>query len=63
LKADPPWSPTGVAIHGDDVYVLEYSNANSDQHEDWQPRVRKLGKGWKGHDASDTFKRLERVMD
>ncbi len=43
LKAEPPWSPTGVALHGDAVYVLEYSNANSDKHEEWQPRVRKLG--------------------
>ena len=47
LKAEPPWSPTGVAIHGDDVYVLEYSNAKSDKHEDWQPRVRKLGRDGK----------------
>jgi hypothetical protein len=43
LKAELPWSPTGIAVHGDDVYVLEYSHANSDKHEDWQPRVRKLG--------------------
>jgi sugar lactone lactonase YvrE len=44
LKAEPPWSPTGVALHGDDIYVLEYAHANSDKHEDWQPRVRKLGR-------------------
>jgi sugar lactone lactonase YvrE len=41
MKADPPWSPTGVAIHGGDVYVLEY--AHEDQlAEEWLPRVRKL---------------------
>src|SRR5258708_31537162 len=27
LKAERPWSPTGVAVHGGDVYVLEYTNA------------------------------------
>jgi sugar lactone lactonase YvrE len=29
LKAERPWSPTGVAVHGGDVYVLEYTNANA----------------------------------
>ena len=43
LRAEPPWAPTGVAIHGAEVYVLEYSHANSEKHEDWQPRVRKIG--------------------
>jgi len=47
LKAESPWSPTGVAIHGEDVYVLEYSHANSEKHEDWQPRVRKLAQDGK----------------
>lgn len=47
LKAEPPWSPTGVALHGDDIYVLEYSHANSEKHEDWQPRVRKLARDGK----------------
>ena len=42
LKSEPPWSPTGVAIHGNEIYVLEYSQANSEKHEDWQPRVRKI---------------------
>jgi hypothetical protein len=42
LKAERPWSPTGVAVHGDDVYVLEYTNANGPPRE-WRPRVRKLG--------------------
>jgi sugar lactone lactonase YvrE len=42
LKAERPWSPTGVAVRGEDVYVLEYSNANSANHADWLPRVRRV---------------------
>jgi sugar lactone lactonase YvrE len=44
LKAESPWSPCGVALHGDDLYVLEYINANSEADEDWPPRVRKLAR-------------------
>jgi sugar lactone lactonase YvrE len=44
LKAERPWSPTGVAVHGDDVYVLEYTNANGGQADGWTPRVRKLAR-------------------
>jgi hypothetical protein len=40
LTSEPPWSPTGVALHGKDLYVLEYSN--TDKHEGWFPRVRKF---------------------
>jgi sugar lactone lactonase YvrE len=47
LKAERPWSPTGVAVHGDDVYVLEYTNANGGQAEGWMPRVRKLARDGK----------------
>jgi DNA-binding beta-propeller fold protein YncE len=43
LKADKPWAPCGVALHDEDVYVLEHINPNSEAHEDWPPRVRKLG--------------------
>jgi sugar lactone lactonase YvrE len=46
-KAERPWSPTGVAIHGRDVYVLEYTNANGPATEGWRPRVRKLEQGVK----------------
>ena len=42
LKAESPWSPCGVALHGEDLYVLEHINANSEAHEDWPPRVRKM---------------------
>jgi hypothetical protein len=42
LKAERPWAPTGIAVQGNDVYVLEYTNANGHLSEDWLPRVRKL---------------------
>jgi len=42
LKAESPWSPCGVALHGEDLYVLEHINANSEADEDWPPRVRKV---------------------
>jgi hypothetical protein len=42
LKSERPWSPTGVAVHGGDVYILEYTNANGGMTDGWTPRVRKL---------------------
>lgn len=42
LKAERPWSPTGVAVHGEEVYVLEYTNANGEDRKKWLARVRKL---------------------
>jgi sugar lactone lactonase YvrE len=50
LKAERPWSPTGVAVHHGDVYVLEYTNANGGAGEGWRPRVRKLA-----HDGKVTI--------
>ena len=47
LKAERPWSPTGVAVRGDDIYVLEFTNANGHFTEGWLPRVRKLGRDGK----------------
>src|SRR5262249_58046933 len=49
LKAERPWSPTGVAVFGEDVYVLEYTNSlkGRDEGEGWQPRVRKLSRDGK----------------
>jgi sugar lactone lactonase YvrE len=44
LRAERPWSPTGVALHAGAVYVLEYTNANGGPDEGWLPRVRKLGR-------------------
>jgi hypothetical protein len=40
LRSEKPWSPTGVAVRGKDVFVLEYTN--TDKAADWVPRVRKL---------------------
>lgn len=42
LRSERPWSPTGVAVSGEDIYVLEYTNANGPATEGWHPRVRKL---------------------
>ena len=44
LKAERPWSPTGVACFGDAVYVLEFTNSLGrwDEGEGWRARVRKL---------------------
>lgn len=44
LKSERPWSPTGVAVHRGEVYVLEYTNANGSSNEGWRPRVRKLAR-------------------
>jgi hypothetical protein len=41
LKSEPPWTPTGVTVRDNDVFVLEYSN--SETAKGWAPRVRKLG--------------------
>jgi hypothetical protein len=46
LNAETPWSPTGLAWHGDDLYVAEWTNAHSEQH-DYRPRVRKVGRDGK----------------
>jgi len=44
LKSEQPWSPTGVAALGDNIFVLEYANANGDDHDAWRPRVRRLNR-------------------
>jgi len=41
LNSEHPWAPTGIAVRGKEVFVLEYSN--TDKHKGWTPRVRKLG--------------------
>lgn len=43
LISERPWSATGVAVNGKDVYVLEYTNANGSKTEGWRARVRKIG--------------------
>jgi sugar lactone lactonase YvrE len=47
LKAERPWSPTGIALQSGAMYVLEYPNANGESHKDWVPRVRKIGRDGK----------------
>lgn len=42
LRASPPWSPTAIATHARDVYVLEYLHTASDDRREWLPRVRKI---------------------
>jgi hypothetical protein len=44
LKSERPWSPTGVAVRDEEIYVLEYTNANGPSKEGWYPRVRKRAK-------------------
>ncbi len=44
LKAERPWSPTGVAVHRGELFILEYTNANGGPKDGWRPRVRKLGR-------------------
>ncbi len=44
LRGTDAWSPTGVAVSGDDVYVLEYRHIKADRREDWLPRVRKVSR-------------------
>jgi hypothetical protein len=42
LRAEKPWSPTGVAEHNGDVYVLEYDDETPTEGRNWPPRVRKV---------------------
>lgn len=42
LTTTSPWSPTGVAVSGNDLYVLEYLHKEGDNRREWLPRVRKL---------------------
>ncbi|HTG43049.1 MAG TPA: hypothetical protein VK633_00835 [Verrucomicrobiae bacterium] len=42
LKSEPPWSPTAVALHHDNLYILEWTNPNGGPQDGWRARVRKL---------------------
>lgn len=42
FQTDGPWSPTGIAVHGSDLYVLEFLGAASDNRSEMIPRVRKI---------------------
>jgi hypothetical protein len=43
LRAEAPLSPTGIAVRGEEVYVMEYEHPHSARREEWVPRVRRLG--------------------
>jgi DNA-binding beta-propeller fold protein YncE len=45
LRAQGPWAPTAVALHGNAVYVLEYLHTPGDDSRQWLPRVRKVDAG------------------
>ena len=47
LKSERPWSPTGVALHGGDAFVLEWTNPSGGPADGWRPRVRKLTRNGK----------------
>jgi sugar lactone lactonase YvrE len=47
LKSERPWSPTDVALHGSDAYVLEWANPNVGPDAGWRPRVRKVARDGK----------------
>lgn len=42
LRASSPWSPTSVAVFGNDLYVLEYLHTSGHNRREWVPRVRKV---------------------
>jgi hypothetical protein len=45
LRAEHPWSPTGVDVHEGSVYVLEYNDELPVERRKWPLRVRKLRDG------------------
>jgi len=42
VRTASPWSPTAVAIGGNDVYVLEYLHTAQEDRQAWIPRVRRV---------------------
>ena len=42
LRTSIPYSPTAVAVSKGEIYVLEYLHTDSDNREEWLPRVRKI---------------------
>jgi formylglycine-generating enzyme len=42
LRTTSPWSPTGVAVSGDSIFLLEYLHTTSDARREWIPRVRRI---------------------
>ncbi len=48
LQLESPWSPTAVALSGEDLYVLEFTHTPTDVRKEWLPRVRKITPDGKG---------------
>ena len=44
LWASDAWSPTGVALAGNDLYVLEFRYIAVEQAREWLPRVREVSR-------------------
>lgn len=47
LQTQSPWSPTGVALFGDDLFVLEFLHTAREVRRDWLPRIRKIASNGK----------------
>ena len=47
LRAERPWSPSGVAISDGDLYVMEYDNPLTEYPADGRPRIRKRARDGK----------------
>jgi len=41
-QVERPWFPTGVALSGNDLYVLEFENPDTDDRRAMIPRIRKI---------------------
>lgn len=41
-RSSDRWSPQGVTVAGDKLYILEYDYVDSDNRADWYPRVRRM---------------------
>jgi hypothetical protein len=42
LRCSKPWTPTGVAEHNGNVFVLEYDDETPTEGRNWPPRVRRV---------------------
>jgi sugar lactone lactonase YvrE len=42
LRCDKPWTPTGVAEHDGNIFVLEYDDETPTEGREWPPRVRRV---------------------
>jgi sugar lactone lactonase YvrE len=42
IQIQSPWSPTAVALSGNELYVLEYLHTAEESRRAWLPRVRKI---------------------